>query len=50
MVIMHSISVLPSTTDSEWNLQSRCVQANHMPEDHTGKHLQDTLSTSFTEW
>lgn len=36
--------------DSEWNLQSHCLQANYMPEDHTGEHLQDALTTSFTEW
>ena len=40
--------------DPEWNLQSyclqACLQANYMPEDHTGDHLQDALSTSFTEW
>ena len=36
--------------DSEWNLQSHCLQANYMPEDHTGEHLQDALSTSFAEW
>lgn len=23
---------------------------NYMPEDHTGEHLQDVLSTSFPEW
>ena len=36
--------------DSEWNLQSHCLQANYMPEDHTGEQLQDALRTSFTEW
>lgn len=36
--------------DTEWNLQSHCLQANYMPEDHTGEQLQDALSTSFDEW
>ena len=36
--------------DSEWNLQSHCLQANYMPEDHTREHLKDALSTSLTEW
>ena len=36
--------------DTEWNLQSHCLQANYMPEDHTGEQLQDALSTSFNEW
>ena len=26
------------------------LQANNMPEDHTGEELQDALSTSFNEW
>ena len=34
----------------EWNVQSHCLQANYMPEDHTGEQLQDALSTSFDEW
>ena len=36
--------------DMEWNLQSHCLQANYMPQDHTGEQLQDALSTSFDEW
>ena len=36
--------------DTEWNLQSHCLQANYMPEDHTGEQLQDALSMSFDEW
>ena len=36
--------------DPEWNLQSYCLQANYMPESHTGEHLQDVLSTSLAEW
>ena len=36
--------------DTEWNLQSHCLQANYMPEDHTGEQLQDALSISFDEW
>ena len=35
--------------DSEWNLQSHWLQANYMPEDHTGEHLQNAFSTSFTK-
>ena len=36
--------------DTEWNLQSHCLQANYMPEDHTGEKLQDALIMSFDEW
>ena len=36
--------------DSGWKSQSHCLQANYMPEDHTGEHLQDVISKLFTEW
>ena len=36
--------------DMEWNLQSHCLQANYMPQDHTGEQIQDALNTSFDEW
>ena len=34
----------------EWNLQSHFLQANYIPQDHTGEQLQDALSASFDEW
>ena len=44
------LSLTVHYVDTEWNLQSHCLQANYMPEDHTGEQLQDALSMSFDEW
>ena len=30
--------------DTSWDLQTHCLQAHYMPEDHTGVQLQDALS------
>ena len=44
------LSLTVHYVDTEWNLQSHCLQANYMPEDHTGEQLQDALSMAFDEW
>ena len=36
--------------DSKWVLQSHCLQAHYIPEDHTGQQLQDALGISLDEW
>ena len=36
--------------DSKWVLQSHCLQAYYIPEDHTGQQLQDALGISLDEW
>ena len=37
------LSLMVHCIDTEWNLQSHCLQANYMPEDHTGEQLQHAL-------
>ena len=44
------LSLTVHYVDTEWNLQSHCLQASYMPEDHTGEQLQDALSMAFDEW
>jgi len=36
--------------DTNWDLQSHCLQAHYMPEDHTDVQLQDALSVTLEQW
>lgn len=36
--------------DTQWNLQTHCLQAHYLPEDHTGVQLQDALSVTLEQW
>ena len=36
--------------DTQWNLQTCCLQAHHLPEDHTGAQLQDALCVALEQW
>ena len=35
--------------DTQWNLQTHCLQAHYLPEDHTGVQLQDALSVTLEQ-
>ena len=36
--------------DTNWDLQTHCLQAHYMPEDHTGVQLQDALTVTLEQW
>ena len=36
--------------DTQWNLQTHCLQAHYLPDDHIGVQLQDALSVTLEQW
>jgi hypothetical protein len=36
--------------DSDWKLQSRCLGAQFIPEDHTGENIADAVEDMLDEW
>ena len=40
----------PLHIDNEWALQSHCLQAQFMPEYHTGAHNRESLLSTLEEW
>ena len=36
--------------DTQWNLQTHCLQGHYLSEDHTGAQLQDALSVTLEQW
>ena len=36
--------------DTNWDLQTHCLRAHYIPEDHTGVQLQDALSVTLEQW
>ena len=36
--------------NTQWNLQTHCLQGHYLLEDHTGAQLQDALSVTLEQW
>ena len=47
---MHHRAISVHYVDTQWNLQTHCLQAHYLPEDHTGVQLQDALSVTLEQW
>ena len=45
--LSYTIHYIDSTT---WELLSACLQVHHIPEDHTGVNLEETLAQTLTDW
>ena len=35
---------------SDWTLQSKCLQTQFIPEDHTGENRAEAMQTTFDSW
>ena len=36
--------------DSSWELRSRCLQTQFLPQDHTGENIADALDSTLESW
>ena len=36
--------------DSQWEIQSFCLQSHYLPEDHTGENIKESLSETLLHW
>jgi hypothetical protein len=36
--------------DDQWNLRSRCLQTQFLPQDHTGENLADAFTSTLEAW
>ena len=44
------ISYTVHFVDQEWNLQSRCLQTQFIPQDHTGANLAEAMEAVLSSW
>ena len=36
--------------DSSWELKSRCLHTQFLPQDHTGEHIADAMESTLDDW